>query len=65
MDSDLFESVLAEKLLVYATGRGLDYYDMPTIRAIVRNAAASEHRFSAYVLGVVNSTAFQMRRTAK
>jgi hypothetical protein len=62
--SDLFPGVLAEKLLVYAIGRGVEHYDMPAVRAIVREAAAGEHRFSAYILGVVNSTPFQMRRAA-
>jgi hypothetical protein len=62
--SDLFPGVLAEKLLVYAIGRGVEHYDMPAVRAIVRDAAAGEHRFSAYILGVVNSTPFQMRRAA-
>ena len=65
IESDLFPSVLAEKLLVYAIGRGLEYYDMPAVRTIVRDAAASEYRFSAYILGIVNSTPFQMRRTAQ
>jgi hypothetical protein len=61
LDSERFPSVLAEKLLVYALGRGLEHYDMPTVRAIVRDATANDHRFSAYILGVVNSTPFQMR----
>ena len=63
--SDRFPGVLAEKLLVYAIGRGLEHYDMPTVRAIVRNAAGNEHRFSAYISGVVNSTPFRMRRAAQ
>jgi hypothetical protein len=62
--SDRFPNLLAEKLLVYAIGRGLEYYDMPAVREIVRTAATHDHRFSAYILGVVNSTPFQMRRTA-
>jgi hypothetical protein len=64
MASDLFERVLAEKLLVYATGRGLESYDMPAVRTIVRDAASNDNRFSAFILGVVNSAPFQMRRTA-
>jgi hypothetical protein len=64
LSSELFRSVLAEKLLVYALGRGLEHYDMPAVRAIVRAAAAEEHRFSQFILGVVNSTPFRMRRTA-
>jgi len=62
--SDLFPDVLAENLLVYALGRGLEAYDMPAVRSIVRDTTSSEHPFSAYILKVVNSTPFQMRRTA-
>jgi hypothetical protein len=64
LSSELFRTVLAEKLLVYALGRGLEHYDMPAVRTIVRDAAAEENRFSQFILGVVNSTPFQMRRTA-
>ena len=64
LSSESFRAVLAEKLLVYALGRGVEHYDMPAIRAIVRDAAAHEQRFSRYVVGVVNSTPFQMRRSA-
>jgi hypothetical protein len=61
LSSDLFLTTLTEKLLTYALGRGVEYYDMPTVRAIVREAAASDHRFSAFVLGIVDSPAFRMR----
>src|SRR6185436_9796059 len=64
LNSDQFRIVLAEKLMVYALGRGLEPYDMPAVRAIVRDAAAEEHRFSQFILGVVNSTPFTMRRAA-
>jgi len=64
MAADLFERVLAEKLLVYAIGRGLESYDMPAVRTIVRDAASHDNRFSAFILGVVDSAPFQMRRTA-
>jgi hypothetical protein len=64
LDSDQFRIVLAEKLMVYALGRGLEPYDMPAVRAIVRDAAAEQHRFSQFILGVVNSTPFKMRRAA-
>jgi hypothetical protein len=64
VSSELFRLVLAEKLLVYAIGRGAEYYDMPAIRRIVRDAAANEHRFSDYILGVVNSAPFRSRRAA-
>jgi len=58
---DMFASTLTEKLLTYGLGRGLDYYDMPVVRAIVRDAARSDHRFSSIVMGIVRSTPFQMR----
>ena len=58
---DMFASTLTEKLLTYGLGRGLDYYDMPVVRAIVRDAARSDYRFSAIVMGIVRSTPFQMR----
>jgi hypothetical protein len=62
--SQLFRLVLAEKLLTYALGRGVEPYDMPAVRAIVRDAADDDNRFSQFILGVVNSTPFRMRRTA-
>ena len=58
---DLFVGTLTEKLLVYALGRGVDYYDAPAVRAIVRDARAQDFRMSAIVLGVVKSQPFQMR----
>ena len=54
-------STLTEKLLTYALGRGLQYYDMPAVRAIVRDARAEDYRMSAIILGVVRSVPFQMR----
>jgi len=57
-----FVGTVTEKLLVYALGRGLEYYDMPSVRAIVRTAAADEYRWSSVIIGVVESTPFQMRR---
>jgi hypothetical protein len=58
---EIFVGTVTEKLLTYALGRGLAYYDMPTVRAIVRDAAGSGNRFSSIVLGIVNSTPFQKR----
>jgi hypothetical protein len=55
-----FIATLTEKLLTYALGRGLEYYDMPAVRSIVRQAAADDYRWSALVLGIVKSTPFQM-----
>jgi hypothetical protein len=57
-----FARVFTEKLLIYALGRGLEAYDMPTVRKIVREAEGDEYRFSALVKGVVNSVPFRMRR---
>ncbi|HVZ19738.1 MAG TPA: DUF1592 domain-containing protein [Vicinamibacterales bacterium] len=59
-----FVTILTEKLLAYALGRPVEYYDRPTVRAIVRQAAKDDYRWSAIVLGVVNSEPFQYR-TAK
>jgi hypothetical protein len=51
-----------ENLMAYALGRRVTHNDMPTVRGIVRTAAGSHNRFSAFVLGIVNSHAFQMNR---
>ena len=61
-NSDLFVMTLAEKLLTYGLGRGVEAYDQPAVRAIVRDAAASDYRFSALITGVVQSPPFQLRR---
>ena len=61
--SDQFVMTMTEKMLTYGLGRGLEYYDMPAVRAIVRDAAAEDHRFSAYVNGIVQSVPFRMRRS--
>jgi hypothetical protein len=59
--SDRFVQTVTEKLLTYALGRGLEYYDMPLVRAIARGAAEDGYRFSAIVQRIVESDAFQMR----
>jgi hypothetical protein len=59
---ETFLRTFTENLMAYALGRRIDYYDMPTVRATVRAAAAGDHRFSAFVLGIVKSPAFQMSR---
>ena len=61
---DRFVGTLTEKLLTYALGRGLEPYDMPAVRAIVRRAADEEYRLSAVVLGIVESLPFRERRAA-
>jgi hypothetical protein len=59
-----FVEAMTEKLLAYSLGRRLEYYDRPTVRGIVREAAASDHRLSDIILGIVRSPAFQMRRAS-
>jgi hypothetical protein len=58
---DLFVRALTEKLMMYAVGRKLEYYDMPQVRAAVRGAAAQDYRLSAIVSGIVTSDAFRMQ----
>jgi hypothetical protein len=61
--SGAFTQTLTEKLLTYAIGRGVEYYDMPAVRSIVRASAPGDYRFSSLILGIVRSAPFQMRRT--
>jgi hypothetical protein len=56
---EIFVDTLTEKLMTYALGRGLQSYDMPVVRQIVRNS--NDYRFTSLVLGIINSTPFQMR----
>ncbi len=58
-----FVRAVTEKLLTYSLGRGIEYYDAPAIRGIVRGAAADDYRWSSVVLGIVKSAPFQMRRS--
>jgi len=58
---ELFVNTFTEKLLTFALGRGIEYYDAPAVRQIVRDAQSKDFRFSAIILGVVNSTPFTMR----
>jgi hypothetical protein len=58
---DVFVGTLAEKLLTYALGRGVEPYDGPAVRQAVRAARAADYRMSALILAIVNSTPFQMR----
>ena len=60
--SDVFTLSFTESLMTYGLGRRVEYYDMPAIRTIVRDAAKSDYRMSPFVLGVVKSPAFQMGR---
>lgn len=59
---DDFVRTATEKLLTYALGRGVDYYDYPTIRSIDRDAARDNYRVSSWILAIVKSTPFQMRK---
>jgi Protein of unknown function (DUF1588)/Protein of unknown function (DUF1585) len=59
--SPQFVRVVTEKLMTYGLGRGVEYYDLPVIRSIVRDAGKNNYRFSSIVLGIVKSTPFQMR----
>ena len=61
---DVFVQTFTEKLMTYGLGRGLQYYDMPAIRGVLRDSAAQDNRFSAIILGIVKSVPFQMRRKA-
>ena len=57
---DQFPRTVTEKLLAYALGRPLQYFDQPAVRQIVRDAARRDYRWSAIILGIVKSPAFQM-----
>ena len=59
--SDLFVETIAEKLMTYALGRELEYFDMPTVRSIMHNAGSEDYRFSALVRGIINSDQFTKR----
>ena len=58
-----FVWTVTEKLTTYALGRGLEYYDMPAVREIIREAASDDYKWSSLVLGIVESAPFQMRRS--
>jgi hypothetical protein len=57
-----FVNTVAQKLLTYGLGRGLEYYDMPAVRKIVKDASADDYRMQSLILGIVESYPFQMRR---
>jgi hypothetical protein len=58
---ELFAGTLTEKLFTFALGRGVEYYDGPAIRKILRDAGPDRYRFSSLILGIVKSVPFQMR----
>ena len=61
-DAPTFAHALAEKMTTYALGRGVEPYDKPALRKLVRDMAASQYRISSMIMGIVESPAFQMRR---
>jgi hypothetical protein len=60
-----FVRTATEKLLTYALGRGVEYYDNPSIRAITREAARDNYRISSLIVAIVRSTPFQLRRASE
>jgi len=60
---ELFVTTLTENLMTFALGRGVEYYDAPAVRKIVKDAAKDDYRFSSLILGIVRSVPFQMRAT--
>ncbi len=60
---EIFVGALTEKLLTYALGRGIEHYDAPAVRKIVREAQAKDFCFSSLILGIVDSTPFKMRKS--
>ncbi|HLH73743.1 MAG TPA: DUF1585 domain-containing protein, partial [Chloroflexota bacterium] len=59
--SDAFVGAATQKLFTYALGRAVQYYDMPVVRSVMRDAAPKDYRFSSLVVGIVKSAPFQMR----
>jgi hypothetical protein len=59
---DAVASTATEKLLTYALGRRVEYFDMPAVRAVVRDAARQDYRFSSLITGIVKSVPFTMKR---
>jgi mono/diheme cytochrome c family protein len=60
---EVFASTLTEKLLTFALGRGVEYYDAPAVRKIVREATENDYKFSSIIVGITKSTPFTMRRS--
>ena len=59
---DQFASTVTEKLLSYALGMNVEYFDMPAVRKIAHGSATADYRWSSIILGIVKSAPFQMRR---
>ncbi len=62
---EAFTTTLVTKMLMYALGRGLEYYDKPTVRSIVRDAARNDYRLADLIVNVVKSIPFRMRKSAE
>jgi mono/diheme cytochrome c family protein len=60
--SERFVPTLTEKMMTYALGRGVEYYDAPAVRAILRDAEPGDYRLTQLIVGIVQSTPFRMRR---
>jgi Protein of unknown function (DUF1588)/Protein of unknown function (DUF1585) len=60
---EVFLGTFTEKLLTYALGRGVEYYDAPAVRKVLREARTQDFRFSSFIMGMVKSAPFQMRRS--
>jgi hypothetical protein len=58
-------TALTEKLFTYALGRGVEYYDLPTVRAVVRQSASDDYRLSSLISSIVESAPFQMRKSGQ
>ncbi len=61
---DMFVETFTEQLLTYALGRGVEEYDRPVLRTILREAPSEDYRWSSIILGIINSAPFQMRRVS-
>jgi hypothetical protein len=59
--SPQFVRMITEKMMTFALGRGVEYYDMPVVRSIVRDAEKNNNRFSSILMGIIKSAPFQMR----
>jgi hypothetical protein len=62
LGSERFVATLTEKMMTYALGRGLEHYDAPAVRAILKEAAGNDYRLTSLIVGIVQSTPFRMRR---
>ncbi len=60
--NDVFVRTMTEKMMTYALGRGVEYYDAPAVRAVVRASAAQDYRVSTVIREIVRSAPFQFRR---